>query len=73
MYVTHKKRTIMINYDNLNEQQRIYFTKAVDALSEFRSYADAIMYFCGNPLNDEDQKKFREAYDHVCSALDTIN
>lgn len=73
MYVTPKNETTMINYDALNESQRQHFSEAVENLVAFRGHADCIMYYCGNYLSDSDHKKFREAYDLVCKAIDLIN
>jgi hypothetical protein len=63
----------MIKYDELNERQKELFQNATDALQTFRVQADAIMYYSFNPLSEENQQKFREAYDLVCQAMDIIN
>lgn len=74
MYVTKTQNgTNMIDYDALDEKQREHFTKVVENLASFRSHADYIMYFSDNTPSDGDLKKFREAYDLVCKAMDIIN
>jgi len=53
-----------------DQRNNIFF--ATRKIEEARSYLDTAMYYTGEPMEESEFKKVREAYDLICKAADKL-
>lgn len=56
----------------MTQEQQNNIILATRKIEEARMYLDAAMYYTGEPMEESEFQKVREAYDLICKAADKL-